>query len=73
MPNIDTDNTLNSWSCTIGECNTKSLPKGSDWPMRQAVAETYFKLCGEEPKFIFSGWGARLLLYAMAGLSEEIK
>ena len=57
MPNIDTDNTLNSWSCTIGECNTKSLPKGSDWPMRQAVAETYFKLCGEEPKFIFSGWG----------------
>jgi hypothetical protein len=46
------------WSCKIGE--TYSVPHGADLPMRQAVAKAYRELTGEEPDFIFSGWGAEL-------------
>lgn len=48
------------WECKIGECDSKQLPNGSDLPMRQAVREAYRKLTGQEPEFIFSGWGAEL-------------
>lgn len=36
------------------------MPKGGDFPMRQAVAAAYQDLTGEEPVFLFSGWGAEL-------------
>jgi len=46
------------WYCKIGE--VASTPDGADMPMRQAVAKAYRELTGEEPVFIFSGWGAEL-------------
>lgn len=46
------------WSCKIGE--TDSVPKGGDFPMREAVSRAYLELTGEEPAFLFSGWGAEL-------------
>ncbi len=48
------------WSCKIGEVDIAKLPDGADQPMRKAVREAYIKLTGEEPTFIFSGWGAEL-------------
>lgn len=45
------------WFCKIGEIDRVKLPKGSDLPMRIAIAEAYQKLTGEAPTFIFSGWG----------------
>lgn len=48
------------WDCKIGEIDAEKLPPGSDWPMRKAVTEAYIKLTGEEPSFVFSGWGAKL-------------
>lgn len=48
------------WECRIGEIDTDELPKGSDLPMRKAIAEAYKYITGKEPDFIFSGWGAQL-------------
>ena len=48
------------WDCKIGEIDEAKLPSGSDAPMRNAVRRAYKELTGEEPKFIFSGWGAEL-------------
>ena len=48
------------WSCKIGEVPPSKLPRGSDMPMREAVARAYQEITGEEPSFIFSGWGAEL-------------
>lgn len=48
------------WDCKIGEVDESKLPPGSDAPMRAAVREAYLRITGEEPKFIFSGWGAQL-------------
>lgn len=48
------------WSCKIGEVDGSLLPHGSDFPMRQAICEAYKDITGEDPKFIFSGWGAEL-------------
>lgn len=50
----------NIWTCKIGECDTDILPNGADAPMRRAVERAYMELTGEEPKFIFSGWGGEL-------------
>jgi hypothetical protein len=46
------------WSCKIGEVT--STPGGADFPMREAVRAAYLAVTGEEPTFIFSGWGAEL-------------
>lgn len=46
------------WECKIGESN--NVPDGADFPMRKAIEEAYVKITGEAPKFIFSGWGAKL-------------
>lgn len=46
------------WKCKIGE--VASLPDAADLVMRQAVAQAYREITGEEPVFIFSGWGAEL-------------
>jgi len=48
------------WSCKIGEVDEEVPPKGADYPLRQAVKKAYKKLTGEDPKFCFSGWGAKL-------------
>lgn len=47
------------WSCKIGPCTTE-LPSGSDFPMRKAVKERFFELCGYDAEACFSGWGAHL-------------
>lgn len=46
------------WTCKIGE--VESVQGGSDYPMRRAVEEAYFKITGTYPTFIFSGWGGKL-------------
>ena len=48
------------WTCKIGEMNRRELPDGADNPMRRAVAQAYRELTGEDPAFIFSGWGGTL-------------
>lgn len=48
------------WDCKIGEVDRAKLPPGADAPMRQAVEAVYRELTGEEPRFIFSGWGGEL-------------
>jgi hypothetical protein len=48
------------WQCKIGEVNRELLPPGADFPMRRAIAAEYYKLTGETPLFIFSGWGGEL-------------
>lgn len=48
------------WDCKIGEVDAQKLPPGADLPMRKAVAKAFYELTGEEPEFIFSGWGAQL-------------
>lgn len=48
------------WSCKIGEVDPDKLPQWPDGAMRNAVAMAYHELTGEDPEFIFSGWGAVL-------------
>ena len=52
------------WQCKIGELEEAELhkrwPNGADSPMRHAIREAYLNLTGQEPKYIFSGWGATL-------------
>jgi hypothetical protein len=47
-----------TWMCRIGE--TRNVKHGADLPMREIVSAGYFALTGEEPDFIFSGWGDEL-------------
>lgn len=46
------------WTCKIGE--VPSVPSGADGPMRYAVADAYRQITGQDPAFIFSGWGGEL-------------
>lgn len=46
------------WTCKIGELDFDQ--HGMDAPMRQAIREAYLRITGEQPKFIFSGWGGEL-------------
>jgi hypothetical protein len=51
------------WTCKIGEvtqAHWETLGHGLDFPMRRAVEEAYRRITGEEPRFIFSGWGGEL-------------
>ena len=48
------------WTCKIGETERSKLPMGADYPMRVAIARAYKEITGEEPKFLFSGWGGSL-------------
>jgi hypothetical protein len=45
------------WRCEIGEADSEDLPMGSDFLMRVAVKQAYFKLTGKHPEFTASGWG----------------
>ena len=59
------------WNCKIGE--TEDVPSGADFPMRQAVRDTYFALTGKEPTFIFSGWGGNLTKEELEVVSSTFK
>lgn len=48
------------WTCKIGEVDAEKLPCGADLPMRKAIVAAYRQITGEEPEFIFSGWGGEL-------------
>src|SRR5688572_21009261 len=48
------------WTCTIGETTRDKLPDGADGPMREAIRRAYVEITGEDPDFIFSGWGHEL-------------
>ena len=50
------------WDCKIGEVDEFSLPDGADYPMRRAIEKAYIEITGQEPDFIFSGWGAELTI-----------
>ena len=51
---------LKIWTCKIGEVEGVLVPPGADFPMREAVSRAYREITGEEPEFIFSGWGGEL-------------
>jgi hypothetical protein len=51
---------LATWNCRIGEVPHHGLPDWSDRLMREAVARAYLQITGQEPHFIFSGWGGEL-------------
>jgi hypothetical protein len=51
---------LKTWYCKIGEVSRDVLPKASDPPMRDAIELAYINITGQQPDFIFSGWGAEL-------------
>ncbi len=53
---VDTDE--NIWSCKIG--GPAHIGQGADLPMRAAVERAYRAITGQEPEFIFSGWGDSL-------------
>lgn len=48
------------WFCRIGGAERDDLHGAADGPMREAVERAYRELTGEDPKFIFSGWGDKL-------------
>lgn len=50
---------MNIWTCKIGETG-RALPYGADLPMRRAVEAAYREITGDEPTFLFSGWGGEL-------------
>lgn len=52
------DAEVKTWYCKIGEAEVLQHP--GDEIMRKAVTEAYKRVTGEEPVFIFSGWGAEL-------------
>jgi len=49
---------MKTWTCKIGEHDFDQ--HGADSPMRDAVTEAYRKVTGQEPVFVFSGWGGEL-------------
>jgi hypothetical protein len=51
---------VKTWSCKIGEVDADRLPRGADYPMRRAIEAAYREITGQEPDFLFSGWGAEL-------------
>lgn len=59
------------WSCKIGEVDRDKLAPGADFPMRRAIEAAYQQITGEDPKFIFSGWGAELSEGERAVVNDE--
>lgn len=59
------------WECKIGEVEAKYLEPGSDSPMRRAIEKAYKELTGQEPEFIFSGWGGELTPGERRALKNE--
>lgn len=59
-----------TWGCKIGEVDPKLVPSNGDLPMRKAVEKAYKEITGQEPSFIFSGWGEELTLDESNALKE---
>lgn len=59
------------WTCKIGECDSIKLPKGADTPMRIIVESAYTALTGDQPIFLFSGWGGKLNEYERAVIEKR--
>jgi len=59
-----------TWTCKIGRSG--NVPQGGDYPMRQAIARAYKELTGEEPDFIFSGWGGSLNVSEQAAVDDRL-
>ena len=60
------------WTCKIGEVEPSLLPDGADHPMRVAVCSAYELLTGQEPEFLFSGWGGSLTEAERAVVEERM-
>ena len=59
------------WTCKIGCLSEIELPNGADLPMRQAIAKAFIEITGQEPEFLFSGWGGQLSKYEMAVVKDD--
>jgi hypothetical protein len=61
------------WSCLIGPWkeSVKSLPPGSDVPLRSAVEQAFLDHYGREGEICFSGWGAAPTANEHAGRNNE--
>lgn len=46
------------WYCKIGEA--MPIVDGADLSMREEISSAFKMVTGQEPDFIFSGWGAEL-------------
>lgn len=49
-----------AWECKIGALGIARVPLGGDSPMREAVAQAFEQLTGQQAEFTFSGWGSQL-------------
>ncbi len=45
------------WTCKVGGPAGAGLPPGADNAMRAAVEKAYREITGQDPEYIFSGWG----------------
>jgi hypothetical protein len=54
------DNKRQLWDCKIGVKGQVEIPHGADFPMRRAVEAEFKKITGQNPDYIFSGWGSTL-------------
>ena len=59
------------WTCKIGCLDGIELPNGADLPMRQAIAKAFIEITGQEPDFLFSGWGGQLNKYERAVVKDD--
>jgi hypothetical protein len=59
------------WTCKIGGLDEIELPNGADLPMRQAIAKAFIEITGQEPEFLFSGWGGQLDKFEMAVVKND--
>jgi hypothetical protein len=60
------------WFCKIGEVDPANVPNGADFPMREAIERTYKRITGEDPTFLFSGWGAELTEIERAVVEDRL-
>lgn len=67
------------WTCKIGPADRDRLPEGADSPLREAVADAFTLIMGDDAELISSGWGPkesdepRLGLAATGDLLHELK
>lgn len=51
---------MSIWYCKVGTLHDIDLPDGADWPMREAIRQSFADLTGQDDEFCFSGWSAEL-------------
>lgn len=57
------------WFCKIGG-HSLDLPSPADPAMREAIRKAYQEITGQEPTFLFSGWGGELTEQERAVVDE---